>query len=238
MNKNTLTRWITIAVTITLAILFVAKFAGPNILRFYIESGIGTCKKIPILCMAPADKIISPDIDKIYVAELRPYRFPKMEIYLPKGFTLVQETVKKVYYKRKKRPDLGSIAYVLYEEPGFFINLFPLLKKRDIKDNYEFIRRTMYANLNNIRSLSDAFFVIVKGIFIPDLGNQKNVMMREFRVSDKRGFINYNLGQTNNYFDCNVIDDNGAFFKIYIKDRSAALDLDKVLAIISMLNSY
>lgn len=85
--------------------------------------------------------------------------------------------------------------------------------------------------------------------------------MTQFRLNGKRGFINYNLGDQSgiasspqpaasvakqsprndgqglyapvNYFDCNIIDDQGGFFKIYIKDDGARLDLNRVLAIIS-----
>ncbi len=223
MNKNTLTKYITAAVSLVIGILFVAKFAGSSILRFYIESGIGTCKQIPILCMVPAEEILNRSIDKTYATELRPYRYPAMEIYLPKWFTVVQETVKKVYYKRNKRLYGDAIAYILYKEPGFFISLFPQAKKQGIKDNYEFIKRTMRANLKDLKNLTDAFFVIVKGIFIPHLDDQQNVTMAEFRTDHKRGFINYNLGKEDNYFDCNVIDDTGAFFKIYIKDKECLL---------------
>jgi len=61
----------------------------------------------------------------------------------------------------------------------------------------------------------------MKGIFTPDLGRQENVKMAQFKVASKRGFINYNLGQPDNYFDCNVFNEKGVFFKIYIKDKGA-----------------
>ena len=46
-------KYISIAVTLLAAVLFVAKFGGPSLLKSYVETGIGTCEKIPILCMAP-----------------------------------------------------------------------------------------------------------------------------------------------------------------------------------------
>jgi hypothetical protein len=126
--------------------------------------------------------------------------------------------------------------YVLYEPPDFFIDLFPQLKKQGISDNYGFIKRIMFAKSKEVKNLTDTFFMIMKGIFTPDLGDQKNVRMVEFKLADKKGFINYNLGKPDNYFDCNVISNAGDFFKIYIKDKGATLDLNQVLAIISMAN--
>jgi len=45
------------------------------------------------------------------------------------------------------------------------------------------------------------------------------------------------LAKADNYFDCNIINNAGDFFKIYIKDKGASLDLDKVVAIISTAES-
>jgi hypothetical protein len=233
MKKKKFSRYLSLAVVLSLAILFVARFAGVSLLRLYIETGIGTCQKIPILCMAPVSAITNPQINQEYIAELLPYRFPRTEIFLPRGFTVVQETVKRVYYKKWKRKDSGAVVYLLHEEPRFFINLFPQLKKQGITDDYEFIRRTMYAKIGEVKDLNDAFFVIMKGIFTPDVGNQSSVKMAYFTLDDKRGFINYNIGKPDNYFDCNVINSRGDFFKVYIKDRGAKLNLDKVFAIIS-----
>jgi hypothetical protein len=231
-KKKVLSKYIASAILLVLAILFIAKFGGPSILRLYIETGIGTCHKIPILCMEPQEKINTPLVNKDYILELLTYKFPKMSICLPKGFTVSQERMQKVYYKRKRKGS-AAIIYLLYEEPNFFVNLFPQLKKQGIKDDYEFIRRTMSAKLTDIKNITDAFFVIMKSIFTPDVGNQSNLKMAQFTMPGKKGFINYNISKTDNYFDCNVIDDEGDFFKIYIKDKGATLGLDKVLAIIS-----
>ena len=234
MKKGKSVKYITIAVVLLLSLLFVAKFSGPAILKFYIESGIGTCSKIPILCMKPQEQINQPQLNKEYIRELLLYRFPKMTVFLPKGFATVHEKIKKVYYKRRRK-DTGAIIYLLYEEPGFFVNLYPDVKKQGVLDNYEFIRRTMYASINEIKGLTDAFFVIMKGIFIPDLSEQTDVKMAQVTIGEKRGFINYNLGKKDSYFDCNVLTKEGDFFKIYIKDRGATLDLNKVLTIISTI---
>ena len=236
MKKKKISRYVSLTIIFSLAILFVAKFAGQSILRLYIEVGIGTCQQIPVLCMAPTAGIANPDINKEYIAGLLPYRFPKIEISLPRGFTVVQETIKKVYYKKWKRRHAGAVIYLLHEEPDFFINLFPQLKKQGIVNDYEFIRHTMHAKINEVKDLNDAFFVIMKGIFTPDLGEQKNVKMAYVALADKRGFINYNLAKPDNYFDCNIINSKGDFFKIYIKDKGARLDLDKLFAIISTVD--
>jgi hypothetical protein len=225
-------KYVFIALFLLLSILFVAKSAGPSILRLYVETGIGTCKKIPILCREPEKETVSLDINKDFV-ELHPYKFPKVEIAVPRGFEVVWETIKKVYYKKKKSPQAGAVVYLLYEPPDFFIGLFPQLRKEGKMDNYEFIRRVMFANIKNIGNLTDAFFVIMKSIFIPDLGNLQDVRMVQFKLSGKRGFINYNLEGKDNYFDCNIIDDAGDYFKVYIKDKGARLDLNKTLTIIS-----
>jgi len=231
-KKKALGKYIASVIFLVPAILFIAKFSGPSILRLYIETGIGTCHKIPILCMVPEEEINNPLINKDYILGLLTYRFPKMTISVPKGFTVSQERIKKVYYKKSRKGN-AAIIYLLYEEPNFFVNLFPQLKKQGIKDDYEFIRRTMHAKLTDIKNVTDSFFVIMKSIFTPDVGDQSNLKMAQFTVPGKKGFINYNISKTDNYFDCNVINEGGDFFKIYIKDKGATLDLAKVLAIIS-----
>lgn len=218
-----------------LSLLFVAKFAGPALLRMYIESGIGSCQKIPILCTVPSEHIKSPGINQEYLSQLTPYQSPKIKILLPKNFSVVQEKIKKVYYKRKKRLPAEDIIYLLYENPDFFINLFPQVKKQGVNNTYDFFRHLMYANLGSVKNLNETFFIIMKGIFIPDLGDQQNAKMIQADIGDRRAFINYNFSGSRNYFDCNVIDKDGAFYKIYIKDAGASLDLEKVLTIISSL---
>lgn len=236
-KKNMLAKFISITVLLLLGILFVAKFGGPSILRLYIETGVGSCEKIPILCAQPDKEIIGLGENKEYLAELIQYESPKISAGIPKNFNVVQETLKKVYYKKGKHLDAGNVIYLLHKGPRFFITLFPQLAKQGINEDYKFIKRTMFANLSSIKNLTDAFFVIMKGIFIPDLGDLRDVKMAEFLIADKKGFINYNLGGLDNYFDCNVIDQQGNFFKMYIKDKGASLNLDKVLTIISTLRS-
>ncbi|KPK97863.1 MAG: hypothetical protein AMJ95_07010 [Omnitrophica WOR_2 bacterium SM23_72] len=233
MKKKSFTIKLILFVLLVCAILFVARFSGHAFLKMYVEAGTGSCLKIPILCMMPTETIINPVIDDKFINSLIPYKFPKMNIAIPKGFSVMQETIKKVYYKKKKLSHAEKVVYLLHQPSDFFVGLYPQLKKQGVKDDYEFIRRIMYANLNRIKNVTDAFFVIMKGIFTPDLGDQKNVKMVEFQTQDKRGFINYNLSNT--AFDCNVISEKGGFFKVYIKDKEASLDLAQVLAIINTL---
>jgi len=222
------------AILLIIALAFIIKFAGPNILRQYISYGIGDCKTTPILCMQPDEKIFIPQIDNAYLDTLIPQAFPKMSIAAPKGFTLIQELIKKPYYK-KKRDQNKAVIYLLIQEPGAFIRLYPDVKKQAVTDNYEFISRLTYANLGKIENITDAFFVIMKSVFTPDIGSQRIAKMIKFQLLNHKGFINYTMAKPNNYFDCNVSDDQGNFFKVYIKDISARLDLNNVFAIISTL---
>ncbi|MFH1458128.1 MAG: hypothetical protein ABIG31_03040 [Candidatus Omnitrophota bacterium] len=233
MKKRPFWARLALFVILILGILFVAKFSGPEFLRMYVETGTGTCQKIPILCMVPSETIINPKINNEFIGSLVPYEFPKMSISMPKGFAVIQETIKKAYYKRKKRPYAEKVVYMLHQPPGFFVGLYPQLSKAGVTSDYEFIKRTMHANLGKIKNVADAFFVIMKGIFTPGLGDQNNVKMVEFHSRGKKGFINYNLAHT--YFDCNVINEIGGFSKIYIKDKDASLDLNKVLAILDTI---
>jgi hypothetical protein len=93
----------------------------------------------------------------------------------------------------------------------------------------------MYAQLNRVKNITDAFFVIMKSIFIPDIGSPGSAKMIKFQTGKFSGFINYSITNKNNYFDCNVLDNDDNFFKVYIKDEAAQLDLNKVFAIISTL---
>ncbi len=235
MKKRTL-KYIYIAVVLFFALSFVAKFGGPAILKAYVQTSIGNCRTMPLLCITPEKEIINPEIDKTRCSELLPYTFPGIEISIPKGFTVIKGRVTKVYYKKRKYDAKSPVIYLLYQKPKFFINLFPQLQKQGIENNYEFVNRTMHAQFTNIDNLTDAFFVIMKTIFAPNLGDQKNIKMIKFATADKKGFITYNLTSTENYFDCDVINSDDAFFKIYIKDKGAKLDLNKVLVIISTLN--
>lgn len=234
--KQKAAKYILNTIVLSLALVLAGKLAGPPTLRLYVESGIGSCEKIPILCMVPYQEIVNPAISQEYISGLLPYKFPKMEILLPKGFSVTQERVKKAYYKKKGGSlNNGALIYLFHEEKGFFINLFPRLRKEGISDDYEFIKRIMYANEKDIKNLTDVFFVIMKSIFTPDLGGQNNAVMATFSMEAFRGFINYNLSKPNQYFDCNIINSTGAYFKVYIKDIAGALDLNKVLAIITTI---
>lgn len=240
MKKKSITGFIPIIIFLIFAILFIIKFGGAQLLKLYINTGVGNCQQIPILCMAPREEISNPSINKEYILELTRFDFekPKMEIFMPKNFMLQKGNVKEVYFKRLKttRPN-ASMAFLLYRKPNFFINLFPQLTKSKIKNDYDFLSRTMAAKTNSINNITDTFFVIIKGIFTPNLGEMKNLAMIKFTSEGKRGFINYNLAPSVNYFDCNMLNAQGEYFKLYIKDTGSTLSLDKVFAIISTLNS-
>ncbi len=231
--KKKAAQFITTAVVLIFALFFLIKFGGPSLLRAYVQTGVGSCQKIPVLCLSPETKIVNPLIDQDYKSGLLLYKFPKMQIYLPKGFNVTQEEMKKFYYTKGARKLSGSAIYLLYEKPGFFPELFPQLIKRGVSDNYIFISRTLAAETARIQNLTDAFFAIMKTIFTPNLGDQKNIKMIKFVMPDYRGYITYNLGEKQNYFNCDIIDNEGGFFKVYIKDKQGILDLTKVFTIIS-----
>lgn len=234
--KQRLAKWLLLSFIFVIAIGFVAKFGTPRMLKAYIETGIGSCSSIPILCMAPEEKEISFDADKAYIQELTPFRFPRAEIYAPKGFKVVQELIKKPYYKKRKPQKNESVIYILHQDPDFFVKLFPQVKKIGIDSNYLFLKHIMFARESKLVNISDAFFVIMKGIFTPDLGDQSLAKMIQVKVAGKKGFINYNLSKSGNYFDCNIVNQNGDFFKVYIKDMRLALDLNKAVSIISTIS--
>ncbi|MDD2703344.1 MAG: hypothetical protein PHC33_05010 [Candidatus Omnitrophica bacterium] len=211
------------------------RFSSPSMLKAYIAAGTGSCQTSPIFCMAPDREITIAHIDKEYLAELALFRFKGLEICMPKDFTVVHEREHKVFYKKWKRKTKSSTAFILIQSPDYFINLFPQVGERGIKNDYEFLERTMSANLNAIKNATDAFFVIVKGIFIPDIGNQKTAIMARFAMGKWKGFINYNLTPGLNYFDCSIITEQGRFYKVYIKDMGAKLNTDKVFSIISTI---
>lgn len=218
-----------------LAITFVIYFSGPNILKSYIEIGIGSCAKIPMLCKIPTQEIINPAIDKVYLSTLIPHKFSKLSIFVPKDFTVIQELEKKPYYKKRLNHHRESTIFTFRQDPGYFIKLFPQVKGAGITNNYDFIKRLAFAQIDGIKNLSDAFFVILKSIFTPDMGDQNKVISASFTMPDRKGFINYNLFDKNYYFECNVISASGDFFKVYIKDNGAKLDLKEIFAIISTL---
>jgi hypothetical protein len=234
MAAKRFVKYLSRAILLIIALAFIIKFAGPNLLKQYISYGIGNCRSTPILCKQPEEKIFTPQIDNEYLNTLLPHVFPKMSISVPKGFAVVQELIKKQYYK-KRHPNNQAVIYLLIQEPGAFIKLYPDVRKQGVQDNYEFIRRLMSAHLDQINNITDAFFVVMKSIFTPDIGCQSTAKMIKFQLKDLKGFINYQMCKPDNYFDCNVSDANGNFFKVYIKDLGANLDLNNVFAIISTL---
>jgi len=235
-TRATIVRVFAVVVLIAFAVLFAVRFGGPVFLKLYIESGIGNCKKIPILCYVPdAKEIVNPEIDKEYLAKSVIFKLPGVEITLPKEYMVVKEKVNKVYYKKMKHKCSGAIAYILYERPDFFVNLFPQARQEGIKNDYEFLSRTMSATIPSIKNITDTFFVIIKSFFIPDLGDQNTVKMIKFTMPDRKGFINYNISGPDNFFDCNMVLNSGDFFKVYIKDKGAKLTLENVFSSISTL---
>lgn len=244
--KRRIIKYIYTAIVLFFALLFVVKFSGPAILKAYVRTGTGDCKSLPILCMTPEKELSNPEIDKTYISELLPYSFPGqvlpysfpgIEVSVPKGFTVIRGSITKVYYKRKKYDAKTPTVFLMYQKPSFFINLFPQLRKEGIENNYGFVTRTLYAKLEDINNITDAFFVIMKSVFTPNIGAQENAGIVKFKMLDKRGFITYNMAPLENYFDCDIISSDDAFFKIYIKDKGKRLDLYNVLAIISTMRT-
>jgi hypothetical protein len=234
MKRKTV-KFIALSIITILSIIFVVIFGGPNILRAYIEAGIGGCSKIPILCKIPTQEIVNPKIDKNYTAGFIPYKFTKLSIATPRGFAVIQELENKPYYKKRTSRHKDSVIYTFRQDPGYFVKLFPQVRKIGINDNYTFIKRLIFAQTDKISSLPDAFFVILKSIFIPDIGDQGKAIIASFTMPDRKGFISYNLFDKEYYFDCNIVSNTGDFYKVYIKDATAKLELDEVFAIISTL---
>jgi len=156
-----------------------------------------------------------------------------MQIRAPKRFTLIKERIYKAYYRKKQFIAPGANIYLLYEKPNFFINLFPWVRAHGVSNDYDFLAHTMNATLNNVRGLHDAFFLVMKSIFTPGMGDQLQLEIVSFQDASRKGFITFNTTPQINYFDCNVIDSKGNFFKICIQDQGATLDLRNVLAIIA-----
>ncbi|MFH1413223.1 MAG: hypothetical protein ABIG56_00020 [Candidatus Omnitrophota bacterium] len=236
--KKDFSKYFLLSLVLLLAVAFVVRFAGSSLLRLYIKTGIGDCTAIPILCMVPQDEVIRPRINREYVGRLRLYKFPGILAYLPEGFSVIQETIKKINYKRGQPKGAEDVIYLLHREPGYFMNMFEQVDRKEIKNNYDFIARVMFARLDRVNNIHDTFFIIMKSIFTPYLGNQAGIRMVMFSLGDKKGFLNYSLSEQGNYFDCNVTNDNGDFFKIYIKDAQSVLDLTRVLTIISTVKYY
>ena len=233
-KKNIVLQYVSIAVFVSAAVFLVVKFGGPRFFRLYVRMTVGDCKKIAIFCMAPDSELTNPGMDTKYTRRLLQYRLTNLKISLPRGFSVSQEEIKNKFdYKRTHRKSSCPAVYVVRKGPDFFMGLFPQLKACGLLHDQEFIRRVMYAKLEQIQNINDAFFVIMKGIFIPDLGGQDSIKMVKFSIGDKTGFVSYNLTASGNFFDCNAVNQKGIFLKIYIKDKDKTLDLDKFLAIIS-----
>jgi hypothetical protein len=238
MKKNNFFSYFILALVLIACVGFVIYQAGPNLLRLYVRLGIGISEHQPLFCLAPGQEVIRGEVDQAYKNELKPYVYADMQFLAPKEFTIVKEIIKRYYYKKHRRQEHGGNIYILHEPPGYFINLFPDITKMGVNDDYDFFTRTMNAKTIEISNFTDAFFTIIKSLFTPYLGDQKNLKMARFVISNKRGFITYNLCKEGNFYDCNVfINDAGDYFKVYIKDTSKLLDLNKVFTIVSTVRT-
>jgi len=221
------------AIFLVLAVVYIIKNASSPFLKLYVRQGMGDCRTNPILCAVPQVGQIAHQPDKAYLEELKLFRFDKLQILLPKDFKVVLEQSEKFYYKKRPWRARGGTVFLLLEPAGYFISMLPELKKKGITNDYEFIERLLSANLEGIATLGDVFFVVLKGLFTPNLGPGKEIKIVRFSTADKKGFISYNLGPSANYFDCNVFDSDGNYFAVYIQDALGKLKLENVLTIIS-----
>jgi len=147
----------------------------------------------------------------------------------------VQGEEEKTYYKKRPWKTMGSIVYLLYQPPDYFVNSFPDIKEKGVTDDYTFVKRTMCSDADSIRTITDAFFVVMKSIFTPDLGDQKNLCMISFEGDGKKGFISFNLGKKEFAYSADIFDKDRNYFKIFLRDRSRKIDLKKVFTIISTI---
>ncbi len=232
--KKTPKKYIYISIALFFGLIFVIKFAGSAILRVYLEYGIGGCKEIPVFCIIPEPEIINQVINEEYNLGLIEYQLPQVQINAPMEFKVIKQSVTKRYYKKKNSKTKDSVMYLVYEPPGFFVDLFPRVKKQGIDNDYKFISRLMSAKMSDVNSLTDAFFMVMKGIFIPDIGDQHNAQIVKFAGKKQKGFVTYNTNEEEGYFNCDIISEQG-YFKVYIKDSTKKLDLEKVLSIISTI---
>jgi hypothetical protein len=235
--KKSTVKFISVIITFALALVFVVRFGTPSLLQSYVRFGIGDCRSIPVFCMVPVSCASITEAGWGSSFDPMPYFSENLAASVPRGFTVVEEILSRPFYKKHKRMDKGNVVYLLRKDKGFFPGLFPQLKASGVSDDYEFIRRVMNAKIAGIRNLTDTFFVIMKGVFIPDLGNQANVKMCAVELEGMKGFINYNLGDKDNLFDCNFIGRDGSFYKVYIKDREKRLGLAEVEAVVASLRS-
>jgi len=234
--KNSFLKLINAAVLLAVCVFVFIKFAWPAILQLYVETGIGNCRKIPILCVKPSYEIINPVIKKEDVFGLPYCELGEVQICAPETFKIVKQHLTKIFPGSKSYSNHASIIYLFYGNKDFFVNLFPQLTiNKVIKNDYEFLNKMESSSIKEIHTLTDAFFSIMKSILTPDLGNQYEVKIARIITEEFKGFISYNTANTHNYFDCNILTKDGVFLKIYIKDKEKELDLDKVIAILASI---
>ncbi len=233
--RKRLLKYFLIALFVTFGLVYAIKQGGPATLRLYIESGIGNCIEIPIMCVSPEDKFHEAKLDSEFIVGLHEYQLDQIHIHTPEGFKVVKQKITMQYYKKKKDKTKGSTIYIVQKPVDFFVILFSDVTKNSIKNDYDFVSRVMNAKINRIMNLQDAFFVIMKGIFTPDLGEQASVRIVKVKVGKFNGFISYNYDPLGNYFDCNLLEEGGGYYKVYIKDKAKKLNLDDVVSIISTI---
>ncbi|MCU0665904.1 MAG: hypothetical protein MUF05_02265 [Candidatus Omnitrophica bacterium] len=216
---------------------FIAIFAGPKLLQMYVRAGLGNGKDQPVFSMSIEGKIQAPVPNQSYIDQLKQFQVENVKISVPKEFTVVKQTSTKRYYKKWHKPENKAIIYVVHQPKDFFIRLYPEVKKDAVVNDYQFIRRTMQAKISEVKNLHDAFFLIIKTIFTPDVGEQENLKIMEFASAGKKGFVTYNLSKKGGYFNFNFIGEKADYFGVYIKDIPPTLDLNKALDIISTIES-
>ncbi|HNX81598.1 MAG TPA: hypothetical protein PKL77_05570 [Candidatus Omnitrophota bacterium] len=224
-----------IGIALSLAVAYIAYFAGPRLLKMYVHAGIGFIHRQPIFGMKPSEVPVPLEVDEDYLAELKPYEFSDVSVSLPKEFRVVQGSEEKSYYKKRPWKTMGAVVYLLYQPPHYFVDSFPDIKQQGITDDYTFVKKTMQSDADFIHTVTDAFFVVMKSLFTPDLGNQKNLSMISFEGRGKRGFISFNLGETEYAYVCDIFDSQNNYFKIFLRDKSRKMDLKKMFTIISTI---
>lgn len=215
------------------AVLFIIRFGGPQLLSFYVRSGLGKEVHLPIFYSARKEERAVTAVSEQVLAQLRPTRMENVELGVPKEFVIFKGALKRSYYKKWPPKSAGSQIHLLTQPKNYFVRLNPQVMAQGVSDDYEFLRRVQDARLDRIRSISDAFFVIMKGIFTPDLGDQKDLRTVTFTLPGKRGFLTESHASEGDFYDCNFFDDRDRYFKLYIKDLNRSLSRSGVLAIVS-----
>ncbi len=230
---NRLFKPLALLVVLGAAVLFIVRFGGPQLLTFYVRSGLGQEVHLPLFYSSLSEEREVPAVSEQVLSRLKPTRMEDVELGVPKEFVIVKGALKRSYYKKWPPKSAGSQIHLLTQQKNYFVQLNPQVAAQGVRDDYEFLRRVQDARLDRIRSVTDAFFVIMKGIFTPDLGDQTDVRMGTFILPGKRGFLTESHAAEGDFYDCNFFDDRDRYFKLYIKDPTRSLSRAGVLAIVS-----